>query len=171
MEWFLIFLAFSIIGWLYEVGIMWFEMHQGFVNRGYLFGPYLPIYGIGGLLLLMTAGRLRKHPIPCFLAICVMATGIELLASYLLEWILGYFLWNYLDTGYGPTFQGRIALRSSLQFGLMGMVAVYVIYPLAHKGIAKFRGKFPKLYHCVALIFMALFFADLAIRLVHGSNT
>ncbi|MBR6478442.1 MAG: putative ABC transporter permease [Lachnospiraceae bacterium] len=169
-EWFLIFLVFSIIGWLYEVGIMWFELHMGFINRGFLFGPYLPIYGIGGVLILLTAGRLRKRPILCFMAICLLTTGIELLASYLLEQILGEFLWDYRDTGFGPTFEGRIALRSSLQFGLIGLCAVYVVYPLVHKGIEKFRGKFPRIYHGMALIIMALFLFDLGMRPFLGSN-
>ena len=169
-EWFLIFLVFSIIGWFYEVGIMWFELHNGFINRGFLFGPYLPIYGIGGLMILLTAGRLKARPVLCFVGICLLTTGIELLASYILERILGEFLWDYRNTGYGPTFEGRIALRSSLQFGLIGLLAVYVVHPLVHKGIVKFRGRFPRIYHWMTLILLALFLLDLGMRPFLGSN-
>jgi len=168
--WFHVFLAFGFIGWLYEVGIMYFEMHQGFVNRGFLFGPCLPLYGFGGLLILLTAGRFRKHPLLCFLVICLVTTGMELLASYLLEWTMGYFLWDYRNTGYGPTFEGRIALRSSLQFGLIGMAAVYVICPLLEKGIGKFRRKFPRVYLTVTGLFLVIFLTDLLIHVFCGSN-
>ena len=45
---FLIFMACSFLGWIYEVSVGIFETHVGYVNRGFLFGPYLPIYGFGG---------------------------------------------------------------------------------------------------------------------------
>ncbi len=168
--WFHVFLAFGFIGWLYEVGIMYFEMHQGFVNRGFLFGPCLPLYGFGGLLILLTAGRFRKHPLLCFLVICLVTTGMELLASYLLEWTMGYFLWDYRNTGYGPTFEGRIALRSSLQFGLIGMAAVYLIAPVISTGTKKLRAKFPRVFRGLCLILAVTFAWDLLYHLVYGSN-
>ena len=108
---------------------------MGFVNRGFLYGPCLPVYGIGGLLIVLVTKPFRKHPLLCFTAICLFTTGMELIASYLMEWYLGLVLWDYRNTGYGPTFQGRIALRSSIQFGLIGMAVVYVVRPLLEKGI------------------------------------
>lgn len=170
LEWFLVFLTFGCIGWLYEVGIMWFEMKEGFVNRGFLFGPCLPIYGVGGLLILLVTRRVKKHPLTCFLVVCLMTTGAELLTSYLMQWWLGFFLWDYRNTGYGPTFEGRIALRSSLQFGLIGMAAVYVVHPLLMKIIQKLRGKFPRAYLALACLLLAAFLVDLTFHLICGSN-
>lgn len=168
--WFHVFLAFGFIGWLYEVGIMWLEMKQGFVNRGFLFGPCLPIYGFGGLFIVLATKRVKRHPVVCFFAICLLTTVAEFLASYLMQWCLGYFLWDYRNTGYGPTFEGRIALRSSLQFGLIGMAAVYVICPLLEKGIGKFRRKFPRVYLTVTGLFLVIFLTDLLIHVFCGSN-
>ena len=50
-NYYIIFLVYALIGWLYEVFLMWFvfEPHK-FVNRGVLLGPFLPIYGFGVLL-------------------------------------------------------------------------------------------------------------------------
>lgn len=170
IRWFLVFLAFGFVGWVYEVAIVWFEMHLGFANRGFLWGPCLPIYGIGGLLILLVTMKVRKHPLLCFLGVCLFTTGVELLASYLMEWWMGSFLWDYRNTGYGPTFEGRIALRSSLQFGLMGMAAVYVVYPLMNKVVEKVREKLPRCYLVMALMLLATFLADLVYHLIHGSN-
>ena len=170
LRWFLTFLAFGFVGWVYEVGIVWLEMHLGFANRGFLWGPCLPIYGVGGLLILVVTMKVRKHPILCFLVVCLFTTGVELLASYLMEWWMGSFLWDYRNTGYGPTFEGRIALRSSLQFGLMGMAAVYVVYPLMDKATEKVRAKLPKLYYLLACGLLAAFLIDLCYHVIHGSN-
>ncbi|MBQ9490278.1 MAG: putative ABC transporter permease [Lachnospiraceae bacterium] len=170
IRWFLVFLAFGFVGWVYEVCIVWFEMHLGFENRGFLLGPCLPIYGVGGLLILVVTVKVRKHPILCFLVVCLFATSLELLASYLMEWWMGSFLWDYRNTGYGPTFEGRIALRSSLQFGLMGMAAVYVVYPLMNKVVEKVREKLPRCYLVMTLMLLATFLADLVYHLIHGSN-
>ena len=52
--WFLYFLSFCFIGWLYEVLVFKFELGYGFVNRGFLFGPWLPVYGVGGMMILLS---------------------------------------------------------------------------------------------------------------------
>ena len=170
LDYFMIFLGFGFIGWVYEVCIVYFEMHLGFVNRGFLFGPCLPIYGFGGLLILLTAGRFRKHPLLCFLLICLVTTGTELLVSYLMEWWMGKFLWDYRGTGYGPTFQGRIALKSSLQFGLIGMAAVYVVHPFFAWGMGKLRKSFPRAFPGAGLALAVVFACDVLYHLVFGSN-
>jgi len=58
---YIIFLVYALIGWLYEVFLMWFvfEPHK-FVNRGVLFGPFLPIYGFGVLFLLFFLHKFMK---------------------------------------------------------------------------------------------------------------
>ena len=170
MKWFWTFLAFGVIGWIYEVAIVWFELHLGFVNRGFLLGPCLPIYGVGGLLILLVTAKARKHPLLVFLIICLLATGVELAASYVLERWQGFVLWDYRDAGYGPTYQGRIAVRSSLQFGLMGMAAVYVVYPLVDWVTSKLQKKLPKGYLALTVMAAAAFLVDLIWHVIFGSN-
>lgn len=176
----LCFLAFSMIGWIYEVCIMWLEMHEGFVNRGFLYGPWLPIYGCGGLLILLLFGGLRRRkigigdlsltPLVSFLAICLLATVLELGASYLVERFVGHSLWDYRFTNYGPTFEGRIALRSSLQFGLMGMAVLYGVEPLLKKAFRWLREKAIKFYWGTSILLEGLFLADLIYHVMRGSN-
>ena len=64
---FLIFMACSFLGWIYEVLVGIFETHVGYVNRGYLFGPYLPIYGFGGLMLIALLTKVRDKKFSAFI--------------------------------------------------------------------------------------------------------
>jgi len=60
-DYYIIFLVYALIGWLYEVFLLWFVMSPyKFVNRGVLLGPFLPIYGFGVLLLLLCLKRFMK---------------------------------------------------------------------------------------------------------------
>ena len=63
-----------------------------------------------------------------FLGIVVLTTALELLASYLMEYLLGGWQWDY--TRFAFNFQGRIALNPSIRFGLGGMVFLYILQPL-----------------------------------------
>ena len=179
-EWVHFFIVCSLIGWHYEVAIMYVEMHQGFVNRGFLYGPWLPIYGVGGTMILLLFGKLRTKklligkisftPLACFLLICLMTTALELGSSYLIELFTGHTLWDYRGTGYGPTFEGRIALRASLQFGLIGMTILYLIEPAVRKMIAVAKKKCRIVYWSLSALIMGLFLFDLGYHLICGSN-
>ena len=91
----LLFVVGAVSGWLYEMGFYRIDLGQ-FVKRGHGIGPWLPIYGFGSVLILLTTFRLRKHPLAVF--------GMAGLASGVLEfgtgWVLYHFwgglrLWDY----------------------------------------------------------------------------
>ena len=64
-KYYIIFCVYAFIGWLYEVLWMWFVVPpKHFVNRGVLLGPFLPIYGTGGLLLLLLLYKFMQHKHP-----------------------------------------------------------------------------------------------------------
>ena len=66
-----------------------------------------------------------------FVAIVIITTVIELIGSYIMEFMTGSWMWDY--TKYDIHFQGRIALNPSIRFGLGGMVFLYVLQPLFEK--------------------------------------
>lgn len=142
---FLFFLFISFFGWSYEVFLEVVVYRWGFSNRGVLTGPYCPVYGVGAVLLLLCLRPLLRRrpaigpvpltPVLAFLGIVVIATGLELAASYLMEWTSGGWMWDY--TRFHPNFQGRIALNPSLRFGAGGMVVLYLLYPAFQKLLAK----------------------------------
>lgn len=178
MKWFLIFIVFSFIGWIYELLVFRFELGYGFLNRGFLFGPYLPVYGFGGLLMLAGMLKLKNKriailgvsvtPLICFVIAVFVATAAELLTSYLMEWVIGEWLWDY--TNDLPNFQGRIALKSSLRFGIMGILGLYGVYPVISGLTESVKEKWPKAFNFACISILLIFIADVIARLFLGSN-
>lgn len=138
-QWFLCFFLCSVLGWVYEVFLEVVVYRWGFTNRGVLFGPYCPVYGVGALAFLLCLGRLmerreprwllRIRPLLIFLGCMAVATAIELATSYLLQALTGSWPWQtYAD--YRFHFQARIALSPSIRFGLGGLLFRYGLLPL-----------------------------------------
>lgn len=140
-EYFLYFILYSMIGWLYEVFLEVVIYRWGFSNRGVLLGPYCVVYGFGALLLIFLLTRLKKKkikikkvnitPILVFIGIVVITTLVELIASYIMEFTRGEWLWDY--TRFSFNFEGRIALNPSIRFGIGGMIFLYLLQPLFEK--------------------------------------
>lgn len=124
----LMFFLFSFIGWLWEVTLHLLK-DGTFVNRGVMHGPWLPIYGAGGILVLVLLNKLRKKPLLEFLSIIVLCGLVEYFASYYLEIANnGIKWWDY--SGYFLNLNGRICAEGLLVFGLGGLYVVYFLAPL-----------------------------------------
>lgn len=142
------FMLYAIIGWVYEVLLELFVWKHGFINRGTLFGPWLPVYGFGALIFIFFIYPIIKNKpikrkiilIPViFLGCMFAATLLELITSYLCEWTIGYIPWDYFN--YKIHFQGRIALSTSIRFGIGGVVFLYLLQPLFEKICNKLGSK------------------------------
>ena len=148
-EFFIYFILYSIIGWCYEVFLEVFIYRWGFSNRGVLLGPYCIVYGFGALLLIILLSKLQKKkirirninvtPIIMFISIIVITTIVELIASYIMEYTSGNWLWDY--TRFSFNFEGRIALNPSIRFGIGGMIFLYLLQPLFEKWTNKLTNK------------------------------
>ena len=134
------FMLYAMIGWIYEVLLELFVWKHGFINRGTLFGPWLPVYGVGSLIFIFFIYPIiRDKPLKrkmilipiVFLGCMFSATLLELITSYLCEWTIGYIPWDYFN--YKIHFQGRIALSTSIRFGLGGAFFLYFLQPLFEK--------------------------------------
>ena len=168
---FFIFLICAVTGWLYEEFCDVVVMGHPWYNRGFLWGPYLPIYGTLGLAMWLLFGKLAKKkvfwrklnvmPVLLFFLTAFASTLAELITSYLLEAVIGHSLWNY--SFYRFHFEGRIAVVPSLLFGLLGVLSLYLLIP----GILKLYEKLPKIPRTV-LIYGAflMMLTDLVIRIV-----
>lgn len=135
------FMLYSMIGWIYEVFLEVVVYRWGFSNRGVLFGPWLPVYGTGALIFIFLVYPIIKEKplkkklimIPIIFTLCMLsATLLELLTSYICEFISGAWPWQtYKDYKYN--FQARIALSPSIRFGLGGIIFLYILQPLFEK--------------------------------------
>ena len=143
---FLSFWMYAVMGWCYEVFLETVVYRWGFTNRGVLFGPYCPVYGVGAICFLFCFGWLMEKkdvkwlniakPFLIFLGCTRVATLIELIASYILEAATGSWPWQtYADYKYN--FQARIALSTSVRFGLGGTAFMYLVQPFFDWLLAK----------------------------------
>lgn len=165
-EYILFFWIYAVIGWIYEVVLETFIYRWGFSNRGVLFGPWLPVYGFGATVFLLLwygliKGKTWKRKLlmlpVIFLLTMATATLIELITSYLCEWIIGSWPWQtYAD--YRINFQARIALSPSIRFGIGGVVFLYVIQPLLDNLAAGLKDKTVRIAACAIV---AVLTADL----------
>lgn len=152
----ILFLFFSFIGWVWEVILCLFTM-QSFVNRGILMGPWLPIYGAGGLLFYFLLYRLKQHPIWIFLLATAICSVLEYFVSWFLEKMWNIRWWDYSDAFLN--LDGRICFWCSIGFGAAALLVIYVFIPFWEKLYEKIPSRCRKLIGTVLLL---LFIADAA---------
>ncbi|MDR0817457.1 MAG: DUF975 family protein [Clostridiales Family XIII bacterium] len=157
----LMFFLFSFVGWVWECSVAVLE-YGGFVNRGTLYGPWIPIYGVGGIVIILVLNRFNHKPMACFFSAMLLCGVIEYLgATILWEWHhIKY--WDY--SGYFLNIQGRVCLEGLLAFGTLGMVGLYVIAPATDTALNKIPAGTRK--GICALLFAA-FGTDLVYSQIH----
>lgn len=121
-----LFFMTAVFGWLWE-GVLYLFKDDAYVNRGFLTGPWLPIYGTGAVLLEVLFHKWRDRPGRIFAASMLLCTALEYAAGWYLESAWGVKWWDY--SGMPFHLHGRICLLSSLLFGIGGMLLVWVVSP------------------------------------------
>lgn len=134
----MMFFIFSNFGWTWEL-LYYFLMKGKLINRGVLHGPWLPIYGFGGLFVLVLLHKLRKRPLLFFVGTIVLCGTVEYITGWALEVIFGAKWWDY--SGYFLNLNGRISAEGLLVFGICGMAFIYVLAPLLDNLIRKINRK------------------------------
>lgn len=150
---FLIFLLGSFVGWIYEEIFYWIT--EGMLrNRGVLYGPWLPIYGIGALGI-YTLKPLKKHPILLFL-LCIAITGVvEYIIGFIGIRFFGLRLWDY--NGLFLNISGIVCFRSVVSFAILGIVFHYLIEPMEKKLYLKIPVKKIRI---ACLVILVIFIID-----------
>lgn len=129
-DYFFIFFIFSFVGWIIEVILKYFDLGK-FVNRGFLVGPYCPIYGLGGLLIVLSTNGLKKYEYSyalVFLTSLVICGLVEYFVSYYLEKKYHARWWDYSNKP--MNLNGRIWIGNLVLFGLGGLFIVEIFSPL-----------------------------------------
>ena len=120
------FFAFCCAGWVWEVALHFVQEHE-WVNRGTLYGPWIPIYGVGGVGIIVLLDRYRKSPERLFFLAMALCAVLEYVCSWLLDFMFNTSYWDY--DGMLFNVNGRICLAGLLAFGLGGLFGVYVAAP------------------------------------------
>ena len=113
----------------------YFLMKGKLINRGVLHGPWLPIYGVGGLIVLTLLTRVRKRPFIFFVSAVTLCGTVEYFTGWALEEIFGAQWWNY--DGYFLNLHGRICAEGLFVFGICALAFIYVLAPLLDNMIRK----------------------------------
>lgn len=151
---FILFLIYSIIGWVMEVIFTLFK-DKTLVNRGFLIGPYCPIYGCGCVLIILLLKRYSNDFFVLFIMSMVVCSILEYLTSYIMEKLFKARWWDYSDRKFN--INGRICLETMIPFGLLGCLLMYVINPF----ISGFISKVPKdILNPISIVLFILFVID-----------
>ena len=123
---FILFLIYSFLGWCIETVGNLIQRHK-FVNRGFLIGPYCPIYGGGALLITLLLKRFIDKPILLFVMAILLCGILEYITSFVMEKIFHLRWWDYSDKKIN--INGRVCLNTIIPFGILGMIIIYWTNP------------------------------------------
>ena len=122
---YLLFWFFSILGWILEV-IVCSICDKRIVNRGFLIGPYCPIYGFGSLIMLILSPY-KDHLFTCFILSLFLCSVLEYFASFLMEKLFKIRWWDYSKDAFN--INGRVCLRNAIAFGALGVIFTRYLNP------------------------------------------
>ena len=122
----LFFFISSMLGWLMEVCCKLWQFHR-FINRGFLIGPYCPIYGFGAVLVTALLSPYAGSPAAVFVLAMVVCGTLEYLTSYLMEKLFHARWWDYSHKRFN--LNGRVCADTLIPFGLLGLLMIYVVKP------------------------------------------
>lgn len=123
---FLLFMIYSFVGWCIEVVGRLIE-DKRFINRGFLIGPYCPIYGYGGILITLLLKKYTEDPLTLFIMAILVCGILEYATSYFMEKIFKARWWDYSKRKFN--INGRVCLETIIPFGLLGLLIMYVTNP------------------------------------------
>ncbi len=148
-----LFFIFAMFGWVWE--LFFYYVQQGkIINRGVLHGPWLPIYGVGGLIVLIFLFVLRRRPVLHLIATVVLCGVVEYFGGWALETIFDKKWWDY--SGYFFNIDGRVCAEGLFVFGAAGMAFIYVLAPLLDNMIRKAQQKILIPVEAVLLVFFII---------------
>ena len=162
-RYFVMFILYSVLGWIYETTFCTIKEGK-WENRGFLYGPVVPIYGVGATGITMIYDALQLHMQisltwwQVFLIGYLGSIVLEFGTSWALEKLFHAVWWDYSDMPFNV--QGRICLPCSLAFGAAGLLVIYGLYPLMNRIVTPEVSVWKEL---VSLILMALIATDAAL--------
>ena len=123
---FLLFITYSVLGWIMEVVGKLIELKK-FVNRGFLVGPCCAIYGCGAIFITLLLNSFTYNPLILFLMSIVVCGTLEYATSYIMEKLFKARWWDYSKRKFN--INGRVCLNTIIPFGILGCFILYVSNP------------------------------------------
>ena len=153
----MLFFIYAFIGWLIEVFLTLFS-DKKLVNRGFLMGPYIPIYGVGCIFLTVLLTKFSNNLLILFSLTFLICGTLEYLTGYALEKLFKLRWWDYKHFRFN--LHGRICLETLIPFSIGGVLAIKFLNPI----LFKILNKLPvRLLVVFELILVIIFIIDIII--------
>lgn len=152
---FLLFLIYSFIGYIVESTSVSMLEKKLVLNRGFLVGPYIPIFGYGSMAMILTLQKYKDDVIALFIMSMVVCLTIEYLCSLIAEKLFNLRWWDYSDKKFN--INGRICLQNGVLFGLAGLLVVEYLNPWLENLILLLPNN---LMVTISIILSIVFYAD-----------
>lgn len=161
---FLLFMVYAVAGWIMEVICKSIEAKK-FIDRGFMIGPYCPIYGWGAIAITILLHRYTNDWVVLFLMSVITCGVLEYVTSYVMEKLFHARWWDYSRRKYN--INGRVCLETLIPFGILGLIIMYVTNPFILNQFAKVP---EQTLNIIAIILFVIFSIDGLISLVVVSN-
>lgn len=151
---FLLFISYAFLGWCMEVGCKYIQFGK-FINRGFLIGPYCPIYGWGAIAITILLKRYTYDPLVLFIMSTLVCSIIEYFTSYFMEKKYHARWWDYSSKKFN--INGRICLETLIPFGILGLFIMYVTNPMLFK---IYQSMSEIVVHIISITLFIIFIVD-----------
>jgi len=158
---FLLFFTYSVFGYLVEVIFCSLHEKKLVFNRGFLLGPYLPIYGVGAIIIVYYLNQYQNDLVALFIMGAVFCSFVEYFTSLMMEKIFKIRWWDYSHMKFN--LNGRVCLTNSILFGFGGILIVKVIQPL-FMSLLQYFSSFWILF--LGAVFLVIFVSDFVLSVV-----
>lgn len=157
IQWLFFFYFYCFCGWCFESTYVSVKERK-LTNRGFMRGPFLPIYGSGAIMMLVVSMPFQDNVFFTYLAGCVGATVLEYVTGVTMEALFKVRYWDYSNKKFN--FQGHICLGSTLAWGLLTIVMTEFVHVPVERMVLSIP---PQVLTVVTLVLTAGIFADFAL--------
>lgn len=169
----ILFTIYAVLGWIMEV-ILSLIQHHKFVNRGFLIGPYCPIYGFGGIAITILLSNFMETIenvsitesiwISTVVIMCICGL-LEYMTSYIMEKLFHARWWDYHKFKFN--INGRICLETLVPFTIIGQIILRYASPTFIGIISSIGAPW---IHIITIAIVAIFVTDIAIsyNIIHS---
>lgn len=155
------FFLYSFLGWIYESCYVSIQKKK-WVNRGFLNGPIIPLYGCAAILVYITFWQYQKQYLLIFLGGMILTTILEYITSLLMELIFHAKWWDYSNIKFN--INGRVCLRASLLWGILCVCLITILQPAVIHLVDLIPRRMADYFGYIILSF---FLADIIVTVVH----
>lgn len=159
LDLFYYFLIYAFMGWCIET--IYATLRKGkFVNRGFLNGPFCPIYGFGALILIVALNSVLNNILLLFVGAIVLTSVLEYITGFVLEKVFKGKWWDYSSESFN--INGRVCLKFSVYWGVISVFMLRLLQPEVNSLVHKI----PYIYGILGFYGLVTYFlADFAITL------